>query len=164
MTHIFLDNDDVLAGFNEYTLQLWGKYSHELTDEALWDHVETEPNFWLDMPVKDGAFELFEMVKDHKVTILTGCPARGFDLACEHKPQWVAKHLGTKYGIDIPVITCRGIEKPLHMKNPGDILVDDYLVNIERWREAGGIGIWYQDPATARAELAEVLSRLSHQN
>jgi hypothetical protein len=164
MTHIFLDSDGVLAAFDEHVYAQWGKTCRELGDAELWARVEDYPNFWLDMPVKDEAYDLFDLVLPFKPTILTGCPATGYDRAAAHKVEWYAKHFGSKYGYEIPVITCRSKDKALHMKAPGDVLVDDFFVNIKRWRAAGGKGVWYVDPVLGRGEVAEHLLKLVDEN
>lgn len=157
--HIFLDNDGVLAAFDEHVMNLFGATPRELGDEELWARVGETPTFWADIPVREGAYELFEIALPHNPSILTGCPASGYDLAAAHKVEWIAKHFGAKYGREIPVITCRSKDKPVHMKNKGDILVDDFYVNIKRWRAEGGTGIWYQDAAVGREELAKAIAR-----
>lgn len=159
MTHIFYDNDGVLAAFDEHVEELWGATPRELGDEELWARVGETPTFWSHMPVKAGAYELFEIGLPFGPSILTGCPKTGYDVAAAHKPEWIDKHFGQKYGIKIPVITCFSKDKPLHMKNPKDILVDDFIVNIKRWQKAGGTTVWYQNAEQAMADLKRKIER-----
>jgi hypothetical protein len=44
----------------------------------------------------------------------------------------------------------------IHMKQKGDVLVDDYLKYRQKWIDAKGIFVHYTDADTALAELAEL--------
>ena len=171
MAHVFLDNDGVLAAFDEHVFDLYGGPPRGLTfdcpergllkgDAALWAHVNQDPEgFWSSIPVKEGAYELFETALPYNPTILTGCPRDGYDVAAAHKPLWIAEHFGKKYGVKVPVITCFSRDKPLHMKNPGDILVDDFIANIKKWQKAGGSTVWYQTADQAVRDLKAKIAR-----
>lgn len=159
---IYLDADGVLVDFNGSCERKFGAHPHHLKfdcpergllkgDRALWAHVETDPNFWMDMIPFDHAQELVDMARDHDVHILTGCPKSGYDRASEHKKEKLGKLFG------VPVITCLSKDKPLHMNAPGDVLVDDFVRNIKRWREAGGVAVYFQNWEQARDELAAVI-------
>jgi hypothetical protein len=61
------------------------------------------------------------------IVILTGCPEGGWS-----EPQKIA--WGRIIFPGVKMITCLSKEKCLHMMNPGDVLVDDYLRYKEkRW-------------------------------
>jgi hypothetical protein len=79
--------------------------------------------------------------------ILTGCPPGEWS-----QPQtvaWTARHFP-----GVPIITCRSKEKHLYLKNPGDILVDDYLKYQHLWEEAGGIFIHHTSAEGSIHDLA----------
>lgn len=170
MVALAIDLDGVLGAFDEHVESLFGGPPRGLTfdcperglikgDAALWAHVGQTPDFWEAIPVKEGAYELFEVALPYKPTILTGCPRDGYDVAAAHKVQWIAKHFAAKYGVEVPVITCFSRDKALHMKNPGDILVDDFIVNIKRWQQAGGSTVWYRDAQQAITDLKAKIAR-----
>jgi hypothetical protein len=52
------------------------------------------------------------------------------------------------------MITCLSKEKCLHMMNPGDVLVDDYLRYRELWEKAGGIFIHHVSARESIRQLA----------
>ena len=170
MVALAIDLDGVLGAFDEHVESLFGGPPRGLTfdcperglikgDAALWAHVGQTPDFWEAIPVKEGAYELFEVALPYKPTILTGCPRDGYDIAAAHKVEWIAEHFGKKYGVTIPVITCFSRDKPLHMKAKGDILVDDFIVNIKRWQQAGGSTVWYRDAVQATNDLKAKIAR-----
>jgi hypothetical protein len=153
MVNVFLDLDGVLGAFDEHVEALWGAGPRELGDVKLWELVSGHPPFWIDSPLKPGAQELFDVAAPYNPTILTGCPTTGFDHAVEQKRLWIDKHFGTH----VPVIACLSRDKPLHMTQPKDILVDDFIVNIKRWQKAGGTTVWYQTADQAIADLKRKL-------
>jgi 5'-nucleotidase len=155
MVTIYLDKDGVLADFDAHVERLFGAGPRQLGDAKLWECVEATPDFWETMPVKAGAHELFAIAAPYKPIILTGCPKTGYERASEHKPIWINKN----FGPGIEVITCLSKDKPLHMKRPKDILVDDFIVNIKRWQKAGGRTVWYQTADQAIEDLKRKIER-----
>jgi hypothetical protein len=153
---IFLDNDGVLANFDKHVLDLFGKTPRELGDEKLWEHVNENPNyFWSTIPPMPYAHELWNFVVSTNIPfcVLTGCPKSHYEIAAEHKPLWIKNHFG-----ETEVITCLSKNKPLHMENPGDILIDDFVANVRRWEKAGGIAIKHYDGASSIQKLKNLLS------
>jgi hypothetical protein len=157
--NVFLDCDGVLGNFDAHCVALFGKTPTELGDVELWRLVqEDSAKFWLEMPVMAGAYELMEVAKPHNVTVLTGCPydVNDRDRICGHAERHKAEWIAAKFG-DVPVITCFSKHKPLHMKAPRDILVDDFIANVKKWQKAGGRTVWYRDAEQAIADLKRKL-------
>lgn len=162
---VFLDVDGVIADFDGWCEELWNAGSRDLKcrdehgndlngDAALWWHVDREPRFWLDMPIKGGAQELIEIARPYGAGFLTGCPRQGYDRAEREKRvklQTVAP--------DLHVITCLSRNKMLHMQEPGDILVDDMVGNIRKWEKAGGTPVFYKTHKQAVADLKSAIER-----
>jgi 5'-nucleotidase len=146
--HLFLDSDGVFADFDQHIFNLFGCYPREMDDADMWAKANANPEFWSDMPLKPGALELWEAVIHTKPTVLTGCPKSDYDRAVTHKLAWWERHFG-----HTQVITCLSRDKALHMKNPGDWLVDDMVKNCKRWEKAGGNAFVYRDNPTRVIEV-----------
>jgi hypothetical protein len=82
--------------------------------------------------------------------VLTGVNASHFDEAARMKKEWWATNFSWTN-----VITCIARDKHLHMKNPEDILVDDFERNLKRWRNAGGNAILHVNAETTITELKQ---------
>lgn len=149
--HLFVDSDGVFADFDQHIFNLFGKFPREMSDQVMWEMASAHPEFWSHMPLKHGAQELWEFVKPYNPTVLTGCPKSDFDRAVEHKKAWWRHHFDHDN-----VITCLSRDKGMHIKNPGDILVDDMIKNIKRWEKAGGKGVWYKN----HHQAVEILKQL----
>jgi hypothetical protein len=160
MTQIYLDNDGVLANFDEHVKDLFGQTPREMGDEKLWENINSYPEFWMSIVPMDDAYELWNFVVGTGIPfcVLTGCPKSNYEYAASQKPLWVAKHFG-----DVEVITCLSKHKQVHMKNPGDILIDDFVVNIRRWEKAGGIAIKHYNAVDTIKKLTIILDNLKEE-
>jgi hypothetical protein len=156
MTHIFLDLDGTISNFDQHAFDLFGAHPRDMGDEKLWQCVDSSPIFWSEMPPMPYASKLWNFIVSTGVpfSVLTGCPKSNYDLAAAHKRSWVKKHFG-----DAEVITCLSKNKPTFMRNPGDILIDDFVVNIRRWEKAGGIAIKHYDGDRTIEKLSKILDQ-----
>ena len=136
---IFCDMDGVLVDFDESFKTKYGTYPYLLPKEQLWKIVNSTPDYWLNLPPQKDAHILISFLEKQGFEILTGLPHDGFDKANVEKRQWVKQHIGTH----IKVNCCLSKDKQNYLKEK-DILIDDRESNIQRWIEAGGIGILHK--------------------
>ena len=137
---LFLDLDGVFADFDGGFPAMFGFDHREAGDEVMWKTIDEYGTFFRDLPACAGSLEFFETVRHLSPIILTACPRENYDKFVDianQKKAWVREHLGDVQMIFAP----GGRSKPLYMRNPGDILIDDFESNIQRWSEAGGTGI-----------------------
>jgi 5'-nucleotidase len=151
---IFCDCDGVLADFQRHVFDLSGYHPDQIPDDDMWDWINAQPEFWPTMPVKFGAPELWALIKPYGAMVLTGCPKGNYDMAASQKTAWIRQH----FGADVQVITCLSRNKPLHMVNPGDILIDDMGRNVRRWALAGGVTVHYRKFDQAMHDLKIILA------
>lgn len=135
---LYLDMDGVLADFDAAACKALGtdnsyKWEWIHGSAAFWATLNTNPNFFGDLPPMDDALILFERVERLRPVILTALPKTGASEVDRQKRDWVAKYLGD----DVPVITCLTHEKPDYCLR-GDVLVDDRSVNRAKWQGRGG--------------------------
>ena len=153
MKQLFLDCDGVLADFDTAAWQLFGLDSREaeatLGKEAFWSRIRGCGNFYRNLPLMADAMELYEAVAYLKPIILTGCPQGGWSEP--QKIAWAAHHFPA-----VTMITCRSKDKHLHMTNPGDVLVDDFLRYRDLWKKAGGIFIRHVSAKESIRRLARL--------
>jgi 5'-nucleotidase len=162
-----LDVDGVMCDFDGWCRTNYGGGSRELSfenpdgsiltgDEALWAYVDQHPEFWLDMPFFYGADEIMDICRPYGVRFLTGCP-RDENRFARASAEKVQKLNGKFPGIE--VVTCWSKHKMLHMQEPGDILVDDFIANIRRWEKAGGCAVYFKTHKQAVSDLRSALAR-----
>ena len=157
-TRIYLDLDGVMADFDKYFLDTFGIESHKLDDPTLWKLINGHENFFLNLPLMEGALDFFRSIEHLPVSILTACPKSNYTSAAMQKRQWVYKHLST----EVPVIPMLGGKnKCLFMHSPGDVLIDDFEKNCIPWAEHGGFAIHHKNFKSTRNYLNLVLDLAS---
>jgi hypothetical protein len=140
-TQLFTDSDGVYAHFDEQVERMFGLPPSKLNDDHMWSMIyDNRKEFWTTMPLTPDALELWEFMRPFNPIVLSGCPKGHFDEASEWKKEWWLENFEWEH-----VITCPAKEKPLHIKNAGDVLADDFVVNVKRWQKAGGIGVLHKN-------------------
>lgn len=150
---IFCDMDSVLTDF----VGQYSKYANMTPEESyllyktdvskFWEPVNNSGvEFWSEMPWIEDGRELWEYVSKYSPTILTA-PSRGDDCP-KGKKIWVKRELG-----DIPIIIDRDKYK---YSRENYILVDDTEEKIDKWIEAGGIGILHTSAKDTISKLKDI--------
>lgn len=147
---IFCDMDGVLVDFDEGFKSKYGTYPYLIPKKELWEFVINTPNYWLNLLPKKDAFVLVEFLERNGFEILTGLPHYGYDKANKEKREWVKKYIGDH----VVVNCCLSKDKQQYLKEK-DILIDDWESNIQRWEEAGGIGILHVSAEQTIQKLKE---------
>jgi hypothetical protein len=151
---ILVDLDNVLADFVQHVLEHFAAHPDDIPTDDLWVMVESVPNFWLTMPLKYRAHDLWDFVQPYNPVILTGCPKSHYEVAAAQKVTWVKQ----KFGEQVTVITCLSRDKQKYLLDPADILIDDFSSNVKRWRKAGGRAVRYKTYEQTIAELRILLN------
>lgn len=153
MRRLNLDLDGVLADFDRGYLERFGKLPSEVDDAELWRNLNATPDFFDSLHPMPGALLAFAWLRPLSPQILTACPRTNYHDAAANKRRWVRRHLGQ----DVTVLPCMGgINKPVFMHAPGDVLVDDMPKNVAAWRAAGGVAVLHEDWPTTLDALANI--------
>ena len=150
---IACDLDGILGDFKRHVLDVTGLNIRHDPIDRVWSMLASVPDFWLTMPVKDGAYDLWDAIQPYNPVILTGCPPAMYDVAAAQKVMW-GRHY---FGPDVTVITCLSRDKTQHLLHPQDILLDDFNSTVRRWRKAGGRAIHFRNPDQAISDLRTLL-------
>lgn len=151
--YIYCDLDGVLADFDA---AIETKIGLGLSDDDMWATIHRDfPNWFADLPLTSHAERLWNYInKIAPVAILTAIPKadRGIQGVAGQKLAWVRRH----FSVDVPVITCYGVDKKDYCVYPTDILIDDTGRNIGQWIKAGGIGILHSSVSQTINVLKEL--------
>lgn len=129
---VFLDMDGVLVDFPTDKVMAM---SREEQAKNVWHNAQ----FWVDLPLRDGAIELYNFVKENfaSVSILSS-PSRNSNTEVKKgKKLWIAKHIGK-------INTILDTDKYKYAKE-NYILIDDHSKFLDPWIKAGGIGIKHRN-------------------
>lgn len=159
MTTLYIDMDGVVADFDEYAFRTLGvPPSQGIYPDNIWEQLAQNQRIYRDLiktPYADQLIEEctdFALTRDYKLLFLTAVP-KGNDIkwAFYDKVIWAQN-----YYPNIPV-HFGPFSKDKHQHcQPGDILIDDRISNIEEWRAAGGIAIHHTNINSTLYELSSL--------
>lgn len=152
MAQLFLDLDGVMADFDTGYFNLTGIRPSKVSDDVDWNLIRATPNFYRDLPPMPDFWVLWEGVWACVPIVLTGVP-RSVPEAYDNKRAWVDRHLGRA----VEMIGCPSKDKSLHMKAPGDILVDDWEKYKDLWVARGGRWVTHTSAASSLEQLSKLL-------
>ncbi len=153
MLEIFLDMDGVLADLRRHLHDSWHKDGHPFVDDASFARWHAGKDRWISGPILNPEF--WEMIPPYpwtqslyahacmlgSVRICSNPGRAEFSHAAAYgKMAWCQERLHVKPG---RVILLR--DKYL-LARGNRILIDDDEENIQKWREAGGIGVLFPQP------------------
>lgn len=155
MTQVYVDLDGVLADFDTQYFRVFRQAPNRDAAEPpdMWERIRASGNFFLEMqPMRDAA-DLWKFVQalKKKPVILTGTPP-SMPEAADQKRAWVSKWVGPR----VEVICCRSSEKYMHIREPGDILIDDWTKYRQTWLAAGGRWITHTSAKDSIDQLLEM--------
>jgi beta-phosphoglucomutase-like phosphatase (HAD superfamily) len=146
---LFLDCDGVLADFDTGIVELTGMSGPEFEQthgsHHFWKTIQQSNKFFENLPLMDGAMELFNAVKHLRPIILTGCPLGIW--AAQQKLNWRNMNFP-----GIPMVTCMSRDK-VDFCQPGDILIDDMLKHSQRWIDGEGTFVHYVNSVDTLEQL-----------
>jgi len=142
---IFLDLDGVMADFDGYFRQLYGKYPWDYEDGDAFDviisNTDQGKGYFRSLPLMPRAMDLWNEIKKYNPIILTAT-GHMIPSAAEEKIEWVRKHISETAEI---IIETKGRDKYKHIRNPTDLLIDDRSKAIDPWVKSGAVGILYSE-------------------
>jgi 5'-nucleotidase len=169
---VYFDMDGVLVDFDgEYERLVgsaWGLKSiinrsdrlRSLSEEekqAKWDLLKPFPNFFLDLKWFPGSKQMLENVRDKVGAENVGiCSAASSHIpqSVDHKYQWLDRETPWIPQVNRLVVR-RKRDKALHAK--GNVLVDDFDVNTDRWAKAGGQSVLFVNALQAEEDIYKCL-------
>ena len=149
---IFVDMDGVLCNFDKMFKSKSNLLDRKDESPEVQEKVRKflgaqDETFWSTMEWMPDGRELWDFVKDMNSKVCS-TPVRN-DASKVGKLLWCKEHLGE----DVEVILTEDKEQ---YAGPTHILIDDRESNIDKWREAGGIGILYTSTKESIRQLEEI--------
>ena len=160
MKTLYLDMDGGVADFEEYAEGILGSLPGQngIYPDEQWNKIAANPRLYRDLKRTSYANRLvsecedFALTKGYNLYFLTAVP-KGNDIKWSFydKVVWAQQHFP-----DIAVMFGPYSKDKWQHCNPGDILIDDRLSNIEEWRVAGGIAIHHTNIDATLYELSRL--------
>jgi len=147
---IYCDMDGVLVDFDRGYKELTGTDASFSTDpKEFWAPIHKEgAAFWIKLKWMPDGKQLWDYIEPYNPELLSA-PSRD-ESSKIGKFVWVKRNIpGTK-------LILRPAEQKQQFAKPNAILIDDRADNIQRWKDAGGIGIHHTSTADTIKQLQEL--------
>ena len=147
---IYCDMDGVLVDFDKGYFDLTGKKaSFDTPKDEFWEPItKAGAAFWIKLKWMPDGHELWDYIKKYNPELLSA-PSRE-EASKMGKRIWVKRELpGTK-------LILKKAELKQQLATPDAILIDDREDNIQRWNEAGGIGIHHTSAKNTIKQLQKL--------
>ena len=138
---LYLDLDGFMFDFEGHFRDSFGLECKHCEDDRIWALIEGVDRFFENMPLLPGAKEFYRKVENLRPLFLTTCPRTNYAHVAGQKIRAIRKHL-SKVAHILPVMGSH--HKPLFMRKPGGILIDDWGKNCREWTAAGGVAIKFE--------------------
>jgi hypothetical protein len=151
---IYCDLDGVLSDFHGRFRELIGKspdnFQAEYGKKAFWKAIDDAgEEFWSGMEPMPDAKILWNHISKYKPELLSAPSSKTYSHV--GKQLWVNQHLpGTILNLK------PATEKHHFCTGPYDILIDDRVDTIERWNNAGGVGVLHKNANDTINQLAKL--------
>jgi nicotinamide mononucleotide adenylyltransferase/lambda repressor-like predicted transcriptional regulator len=147
---IYCDMDGVIVDFDKGYKELTGRdASFDIPKEEFWAPIsKAGAPFWIKLKWMPDGKQLWDYIKGYNPELLSA-PSRE-ESSKMGKRIWVKRELpGTK-------LILRQAERKQEFATPNSILIDDRADNIQRWKDAGGIGIIHTSAADTIQQLKDL--------
>jgi phosphopantetheine adenylyltransferase len=147
---IYCDMDGVIVDFDKGYKELTGREaSFDTPKEEFWAPIQKAgAEFWIKLQWMPDGKQLWEFIKPFNPQLLSA-PSRD-ESSKIGKFVWVKRNVpGTK-------LILRQAERKQEFATPNSILIDDRADNIQRWKDAGGIGIHHTSASDTIQQLKDL--------
>jgi hypothetical protein len=155
---LYVDMDGVLCDWNEAAFNITHhKYSGTIPLEQRIRIFSESFDFWANMNWTEGGERLWKNIRRYEPCVLSSYDAADVN-SKPGKMAWCQNklHIAPERVKLVPTSASK-----TQYAGPGKVLIDDFPDNIQRWKDAGGIGIVYLNPDQAFRELQAAIKQVS---
>ena len=149
---IYCDMDGVLVDFERGYEELTGKNirgNHVKGNADFWQPItDAGVEFWTKLKWMSDGKQLWGYIKKHKPSLLSA-PSR-------EESSRIGKHIWVENNTPGVNLILRAADKKQEFASPNAILIDDRADNIQRWKDAGGVGIHHTSAENTINELEKL--------
>ena len=149
---IYCDMDGVLVDFERGYEELTGKNirgNHVKGDADFWQPItDAGVKFWTGLNWMPDGKQLWGYIKKRKPSLLSA-PSR-------EESSRIGKHIWVENNTPGVNLILRAADKKQEFASPNAILIDDRADNIQRWKDAGGVGIHHTSAENTINELEKL--------
>ena len=148
---IFCDMDQVLCDFMKGAEKAIGGSFASADKKKRWNAINQTKGFWANLEWMPGAKRLWDFISKYDTEILSAYSGRD-PTSRTGKLKWLSKNTKIKRG-KINLVMRSDKQKYATTNGKPNVLIDDYIKNINEWEAKGGIGIHHTNVSKSIAEL-----------
>jgi nicotinamide mononucleotide adenylyltransferase len=147
---IYCDMDGVIVDFDKGYKELTGRdASFDTPKEEFWAPIsKAGASFWIKLKWMPDGKQLWNYIKGYNPDLLSA-PSR-------EESSKMGKRIWVKREVPGAKLILRSAERKQEFATPNSILIDDRADNIQRWKDAGGIGIVHTSAADTIQQLKDL--------
>jgi hypothetical protein len=147
---IYCDMDGVLVDFEKGYKDLTGRdASYKTNPEEFWAPItKAGAAFWIKLQWMPDGKELWNYIKGYNPELLSA-PSR-------EESSKIGKFVWVKRNIPGTKLLLKSAERKQEYATPNAILIDDRADNIQRWKDAGGVGIHHTSAENTIKQLQKL--------
>lgn len=164
LPQIYCDMDMVLVNFVDganraladagETAKFTDKGQHNHKDKK-WEILKGVDKFWAKLKPMPDAMTLWRFIAKYNPYILS-TPSKRMPTSKPEKKEWLKKNLGMKNIKGVHLVPREDKQKWAKTNGTPNILIDDYIKNINEWEAAGGIGVHHTSASNTISKLKEL--------
>jgi hypothetical protein len=151
LPNIYCDLDQVLVNFMKGAEDAIGGDFASTDKDERWNKINQTKGFWANLDWMPGGKRLYQFIEKYDPYVLSAYSGRD-PTSKNGKMKWLAKNTNWKKG---RVNLVKRADKKLYATTDGkpNVLIDDYIKNINEWEKKGGIGVHHTDVSKTIGEL-----------
>ena len=151
LPNIYCDLDQVLVNFMKGAeAAIGGDFATSDKDER-WNKINQTKGFWANLDWMPGGKLLYQFIEKYDPYVLSAYSGRD-PTSKNGKMKWLAKNTNWKKG-RINLVMRSQKQKYATSNGKPNILIDDYIKNINEWENKGGIGVHHTNVSKTIGEL-----------
>ena len=147
----YCDLDEVLVAFMKGAeAAIGGDFASTDKDER-WKKINQTKGFWANLDWMPGGKRLYQFIEKYDPYVLSAYSGRD-PTSKNGKMKWLAKNTNWKKG-RINLVMRSQKQKYATTNGKPNVLIDDYMKNINEWENKGGIGVHHTNASKTIGEL-----------
>ena len=148
---IYCDLDQVLVAFMKGAeAAIGGDFASTDKDER-WNKINQTKGFWANLDWMPGGKLLYQFIEKYDPYVLSAYSGRD-PTSKNGKMKWLAKNTNWKKS-RINLVMRSQKQKYATTNGKPNVLIDDYMKNINEWETKGGIGVHHTNVSKTIGEL-----------
>ena len=148
---IYCDLDQVLVNFMKGAEDAIGADFKSVDKDERWSKINNTKGFWANLEWMPGAKRLYQYIEKYNPYVLSAYSGRD-PSSRNGKMKWLAKNTNWKKS-HVNLVMRSHKQKFAVINGKPNVLIDDYIKNINEWEKKGGIGIHHTNVSKTIGEL-----------